>query len=178
MTRILKLDPVVAQIILPSDFDNFTTNDVRSSYVTLKVDLDKNPAQIRRKIYAELLKLVNKGWLTKVVSKTKKMTRFNKTNLFNVNVIKSKFMSTAISTTSTDDKQAVLSSKLNHYRTDLLLNIGEAEAYKELYSEHPELIDELQPQYNTARDNNTKILGKIRAIEGLINKHEITKMAE
>jgi len=170
----LKLDPVVAQIILPSDFDNFTTNDVRSSYVTLKADLDKNPAQIRRKIYAELLKLVNKGWLTKVVSKTKQMTRFNKTNLFNVNVIKSKFMSTAIpSSVAEDDKQAVLYSKLNHYRTDLLLNIGEAEAYKELYSEHPELVDELQPQYNTARDNNTKILGKIRAIEGLINKHKL-----
>lgn len=170
----MKLDPVVAQIISADDFDNFTTNDVRTSYVALKGDSDRDLAQIRRKIYAELLKLVNKGWLSKVISKTKKMTRFTKTKMFDANTIETTFANTAVSTTSSKhDKQAVLLSKLNHYRTDLLLNIGEAEAYKELYSEHPELVDELQPQYNTARDNNTKILGKIKAIEGLINKHNV-----
>jgi hypothetical protein len=52
----------------------------------------------------------------------------------------------------------------------LLLNMGESEAYKELYSEFPELIDEIQPKYNKARDNNTRILGKIRAIEGLMDQ--------
>lgn len=170
----MKLDPVVAQIISAADFDNFTTNDVRTSYVALKGDSDKDLAQIRRKIYAELLKLVNKGWLTKVMSKTKKMTRFNKTKMFGANFIETIFTDKSASKTSNQvHKQAVLFSKLNHYRTDLLLNMGEAEAYKELYSEHPELVDELQPQYNTARDNNTKILGKIRAIEGLINKHNV-----
>jgi hypothetical protein len=50
------------------------------------------------------------------------------------------------------------------------LNIGESEAYKELYSEFPELVDEIQPQFNIARDNNTRILGKIRAIEGLLEQ--------
>ena len=62
--------------------------------------------------------------------------------------------------------------KLNSYKAELLLNIGESEAYKELYSEFPELIDELQPKYNKARDNNTRILGKIRAIEGLLRQNE------
>ena len=70
------------------------------------------------------------------------------------------------------DKQVKLLSKLNHYKAELLLNIGESEAYKELYSEFPELVDELQPQYNKARDNNTRILGKIRAIEGLLKQDE------
>ena len=70
------------------------------------------------------------------------------------------------------DKQALLFGKLNHYKAELLLNIGESEAYKELYSEFPQLVDELQPQYNKARDNNTRILGKIRAIEGLLKQDE------
>lgn len=70
------------------------------------------------------------------------------------------------------DKQKPLIDKLNHYKTELLLNLGESEAYKELYSEFPELVDELQPQYNKARDNNTRILGKIRAIEGLLKQDE------
>jgi hypothetical protein len=50
------------------------------------------------------------------------------------------------------------------------LSLGESEAYKDLYSELPELVDEIQPKYNKARDNNTKLLGKIRAIEGLLNQ--------
>ena len=69
-----------------------------------------------------------------------------------------------------DDKQEQLLSKLNHYKAELLLNIGESEAYKELYSEFPALVGDLQPQYNKARDNNTRILGKIRAIEGLLKR--------
>ena len=69
-----------------------------------------------------------------------------------------------------DNKQRQLLGKLNHYKAELLLNLGESEAYKELYSEFPELVDEIQPQYNKARDNNTRILGKIRAIEGLLKK--------
>ena len=52
------------------------------------------------------------------------------------------------------------------------MNIGESEAYKELYSEFAELVYEIQPIYNKARDNNTRILGKIRAIEGLMNQED------
>ena len=69
-----------------------------------------------------------------------------------------------------EEKQKNLIAKLNHYKAELLLNIGESEAYKELYSEFPELVEEIQPQFNKARDNNTRILGKIRAIEGLLEQ--------
>ena len=62
--------------------------------------------------------------------------------------------------------------------------MGESEAYKELYAEFPELINEIQLKYNKARDNNTRILGKIRAIEGLMNqnspkvRYEIKRVAK
>jgi hypothetical protein len=115
--------------------------------------------------------LVKKGWLKKTISKKKGLTRFSKTEFFDVEAItlRAKFESTN-SLKKHDDKQAQLLGKLNHYKADLLLNIGESEAYKELYSEFPELVDEIQPQYNKARDNNTRILGKIRAIEGLLKQ--------
>ena len=53
-----------------------------------------------------------------------------------------------------------------------MLNLGETEAYKELYDEFPELVTEIQYKYNEARDNNTKTLGKIKAIESLINQEK------
>lgn len=167
----MKLDPLVAQIIVAKRFDHFSTSDVRSAYLVLKNDPSLDPSNVRKSIYAELLKLVKKGWLTKLVSKQKGFTKFHKTELFDIDFLNSLTQNTAVnSKLHLDNTQEKLLSKLKHYKADLLLNIGESEAYKELYSEFPELVDELQTQYNNARDNNTKILGKIRAIEGLLKQ--------
>jgi hypothetical protein len=165
----LKLDPFVTQIIIATDFDHFTTNDVRSSYLTLKNDISLKPVDARKKIYAELLKLVKKGWLTKVKPSGKGFTRFIKTKEFNESALREK-CDQAISTTVLTDKKSPLVDKLNHYKTELLLNLGESEAYKELYTEFPELGNDIQPHYNKARDNNTRILGKIKAIECLLEQ--------
>lgn len=167
----MKLDPLVAQIIVATNFDHFTTSDVRSAYLVLKKDPSLDPVILRRRIYAELLKLVKKGWLKKLVSIKKGYTRFNKTEIFDYILI------TSLAQHNDDvllfpigEIKEKLLNKLNHYKADLLLNMGESEAYKELYSEFPELVDEIQPQFNKARDNNTRILGKIKAIEGLLEQ--------
>ena len=167
----MKLDPFIAQIIVATNFDHFTTSDVRSAYLALKNNPSLEPSSVRRMIYAELLKLEKKGWLKKMISKKKGLTSFSKTEFFDVKALTLKVKcDTNNSVNKFDDKQGLLLGKLNHYKADLLLNIGESEAYKELYSEFPELVDEIQPQYNKARDNNTRILGKIRAIEGLLKQ--------
>jgi hypothetical protein len=167
----MKLDPFVAQIIVAKNFNHFTTSDVRSAYLVLKSEPTLDLSTVRRKIYAELIKLVRKGWLKKVKSKNKGGTRFKKTELFDLDAMQL-FINRKSNNifAKKDEKIGQLQGKLNHYKADLLLNIGESEAYKELYSEFPELVDEIQPQYNTARDNNTRILGKIRAIEGLLKQ--------
>jgi hypothetical protein len=167
----------VAQIIVADNFDHFTTSDVRSAYLVLQNDSTLDPIIVRRRIYAELLKLVKKGWLKKLTLKKEGGTRFSKTDNFDVNEMTLKAESTSISSIvkRNDKKEPRLVSKLNHYKTELLLNIGESEAYKELYSEFPDLVDEIQPQYNKSRDNNTRILGKIRAIEGLLSARQISE---
>lgn len=163
----------MAKIIKAPNFDNFTTSDVRSSYITLKDDPSLDPVAIRKKLYSELLKLVKKGWLNKKTSTKKGLTRFSKTELFDNNALtENTKKDVTIKQFSNDTKHNTLAAKLNHYKAELLLNIGETEAYKEIYSEFPELVDDIQPQYNVARDNNTKILGKIRAIEGLMKHNE------
>jgi hypothetical protein len=168
----MKIDPLVAQIIVATNFDHFTTSDVRSAYLVLKSDSALDHSTVRRKIYAELLKLVKKGWLKKMISKKKGLTRFSKTDAFDVKTMALKAKCAVNSPVKHGDKQELLVRKLNLYKAEMLLNIGESEAYKELYSEFPELVDELQPQYNRARDNNTRILGKIRAIEGLLKQEK------
>lgn len=160
----------MAQIIKAPNFDNFTTSDVRSSYITLKNDSSLKPVDARRRIYAELIKLVKKGWLTKVKPSGKGFTRFIKTAKFDEGALRKIYEST-ISATVLTHKKSPLVDKLNHYKTELLLNLGESEAYKELYTEFPELGNDIQPHYNKARDNNTRILGKIKAIECLLEQN-------
>jgi hypothetical protein len=166
----LKIDLFVAQIIVADNFDHFTTSDVRSAFLALKNDSDLDPSTVRRKVYAELLKLTKRGWLKKLASKKNGLTRFNKTNLFDVKILLLK-IGNEKEDNVTSNKETHLLAKLNHYKAELLLNIGESEAYKELYSECPELVDEIQPQFNEAKDNNTRILGKIKAIEGLLKQN-------
>lgn len=167
----MKLDPLVTKIIIAEGFDNFTTADVRSPYLTLQKDPSLDHSAVRRKIYTELLKLVKKGWLNKVSAK-KGFTRFNKTDAFNIKELQLKH-SFLPAPYRDEDKKNHLLIKLNDYKSEFLLNLGESEAYKDLYSELPELVDEIQPKYNKARDNNTKLLGKIRAIEGLLNQNKL-----
>lgn len=167
----MKFDPFVAKVIAATNFDNFTTSDVRSAFFVLKNDSSLDPVAVRRRIYADLLKLVKSGWLKKKSSGRKNGTRFSKTTLFDVNQLaKIANEKMPVTTEDKDDKQGKLQTKLNHYKAELLLNIGESEAYKELYAEHPDLITEIQAQFNDARDNNTRILGKIKAIEGLLKQ--------
>lgn len=165
----MKLDPLVAQIIIAANFNNFTTSDVRSAYLALSSDPSLEPSNVRRKMYAELLKLVKKGWLKKLRPSKRGFTSFSKTKLFNAEKIKSNIApELTTSTRKMSDRDDQLLGRLNHYKNELLFNKGEFEAYKEMYSDFPELIDEIQPKYIKAKDDNTRILGKIRAVESLI----------
>ncbi|MDD8060375.1 MULTISPECIES: hypothetical protein [Shewanella] len=168
------LDPFVAQIIKAENFDKFTTSDVRSAYFALKKDPSLDSAEIRRMIYAELMKLVKKGWLERNIQKQKGQTRFKKTVHFDATNLPVKPMALLpISDIEGIDKHKKLSAKLNYYKSELLLSLGESEAYKEIYLELPDLAEELQPKYNLARENSTKLLGKIRAIEAIIEQRNI-----
>ena len=46
----MKIDDFVAKIIKAPNFDNFTTSDVRSSYIALKNDPSLDPIVVRRKL--------------------------------------------------------------------------------------------------------------------------------
>ena len=169
----MKLDSLLTLIISAPNFDHFTTSDLCSAYIFLKKDPNLDPVTIHRKLDADLLKLVKKGFLKKLITNKKGLTRFNKTELFTTKALSLEVINKQSMPKSVDEKkQKYLIKKLRDYKAELLLNIGEIEAYKELSSELPKLVSEIQPQFTDARDNITKLLGKIRAIEGLLKQEE------
>lgn len=169
----MKIDVFVAQIIKAPNFNNFTTSDVRSSYITLKNDPSLDPIIVRRRLYAELQKLVTKGWLKKKSVNKKGATRFVKTAIFDATTLNESSNQNLITGSSDQVKLNNLTEKLTHYKKELLLNSGESDAYKEIYTDFPDLADKIEYQYNKAKENNTRILGKIRAIESLITQENL-----
>jgi len=61
-------------------------------------------------------------------------------------------------------------NRLNQYKLELLTFMGETEEYELLCSQFPQLTEDLRERYSYARDNRSKILGRIKALESLINQ--------
>jgi len=169
----MKLNRLLAKIISAPNFDHFSALELRASYITLHYDKNLIPSDARRFVYAEIVKLVNNGWLRKTVSKKKEITTFIKTNLFDVTKI------TFAGTEADNDDSKInpsgntiqdsLLERLNKYKNELLMNYGESGEYKKLCNEFPDLYELLQPQYNNVREQNSRLLGQIKAVENLIN---------
>ena len=169
----MKLNSLVAQIIVAPNFDHFSTVEVRSAYLALNEDKSIDPNDARRFVYTELLKLVNKGWLKKSVSKKKEITSFIKTEIFDpdaIDVNPEKYVdkNKVADLMETPPLGETLTERLNHYKNELLTGFGEAEEYKRLCELFPKLKSKLQPRYNEVREHNSKLLGSIKAVENLI----------
>lgn len=168
----MKLNWIVAKVISAPNFDHFSALEVRAAYLTLNEDKSIGPNEARRFVYSELLKLVKKGWLRKSTSKKKMSTTFVKTNQFDSQLIEDNAGQPDNEKSNTTVKSvecinSKLIEKLHAYKSELLLGLGEADEYKQLCKQFPDMQEILQPQYNQVRERNSKLLGSIKAIETL-----------
>jgi hypothetical protein len=169
----MKLNNLVAQIVVAPNFDHFSAVEVRAAYLALNKDKSVDPNYARRFVYTELLKLVNRGWLKKSVSKKKVITSFIKTEMFDpaaidVNSKLDMANNEKSHIESAKDISETLVNRLNNYKNELLTGLGEADEYKRICDQFPNLKPKLQPKYNEVREHNSKLLGSIKAVENLI----------
>jgi len=166
---LMKVDPLVCQVICMTNIDHFMAVEIRTAYITLANDETLSRAVTRKYVYGELTKLVKRGWLTKLTSEIKDITRFKKTELFDSNVLKAQI---SHSTPSVDFKNSQgveqLYVDLNTFKAQLLKGLGEMMFYDEARKKHPELTDKIKTEYMEVNENNHILKGKIRAIEKLI----------
>ena len=170
----MKLDETFKYIVSNPKLDHFSALELRTAYLIVDKECKLSASEARRFVYAELVKLVKVGWLKKVTSKKKGITNYVKTKHFNLNVVSpiQPLNSIVPIEASTVGNMQELSYRLQDYKNDLLEGLGEAEEYRALRNEFPHMHDELQPKYNNIRESNSRLLGKIKAIETLINNRE------
>jgi|GEM_PF-519931 len=173
----MKVNRTIAQIISMPNVHRFSIGEIRTAYLMLMNDTSLNPNDVRHLIYRELMKLVKIDWVRKTVSKKKGLISFVKTDLFDIHSII--FIDNDFGNEQKNNdhffkiKEKGLEEKLRRYKHELLIGLGEVDEYKQLVSEFPELQTKLQPQYNNTSENNSRLLGKIKAIETLIRENNL-----
>jgi hypothetical protein len=65
-----------------------------------------------------------------------------------------------------------LQERLRHYQEEMLTALGEAEEYSTISAELPDIRDEAQRRCNKVRDECSRLLGKVKAIESLLAQHQ------
>ena len=168
----VKLDENLLSILTRKDFDNFTVLQLRDAYLTVH-ELKLEPKKTRTFVYGQILRLVNLGLLVKEEKENSRKTIYKKSSEFYTAKIQSKTSSTIakplISTESTEFSSEPLENQLNQYKVDLLACIGESEEYMRLYESNPYLKEILESNYLAAREQSSKLLGQIKAIETVLS---------
>ena len=178
MTRKISLEKDLLTILLTDSFDSFTILELRGAYLAKVGDPGLDKIEARRYVYRHILRLEKKGLLMRKRSAKSGRTYYSKTSDFSAKRFKTHITSRPRETRSKpanlNGVKQQLREKLNRYRSELLISIGETEEYKSLHEDFPDLINELQEQYNSARDKCSKIHGRIKAIETLIKNSVLT----
>jgi hypothetical protein len=144
----------------------------------IKRDQTLDPSQVRRLVYTELLKLENRGWLKKRISKIKGISRYSKTDKFDYADIlplcsNELFNKPIVNASPVNNTQ--LLKRLNNYNTKLLEGIGSTQEFESLITEFPELRQPVQATYNQVREQNAQLMGKIKSLETIINLQSVKK---
>lgn len=67
---------------------------------------------------------------------------------------------------------AKLKEKIQRYKTEMLTNLGETEAYSEWVQEMPEFAEYVKPYYQDTKEQTKLMLGKVKGFERLLADYE------
>ncbi len=171
----IKLDAGLNSVLSRSDFDNFTVLEFRDAYLKIVDGKTMNKLEARLFVYRNVLRLLKKGFLKRIDAEDKRKIKYLKTVKFHeaslVNDEEPSSVNEYGEQTSGDRGLLnKLTEKLQRYKLEMLSHVGESEEYKSLYSEFPQMKEVLQERYNNARDESSKLLGRVKALEMLIEQ--------
>ena len=157
-----------------TSFNNtpFTISDLLDAYLALPDCQHDNPKASRQYLYRNLRKYENEGLVMSHASKETKALLYSLSNKpVTVAKIENKSGS-QLPEYSCQDMSDRIHVKLKIHKLSLLKSIGETEALKEWAEEMPSERHKIQAQYNSARDESSKLLGKVNAYESLLAMYQ------
>lgn len=158
----MSVDKKILQIISAPSFDRFTTFELKKAYEEKVGEDFLALPDMFKLIFAQVKVLTKRGMIERSPSDPVFSGIYIKTDKFHTNQsIKNDFLPIGVK------------EKHRSYKQQLLIGIGEAQEYEQLCIEYPELKKELQDKYNKIRDQNSRLLGRIKVIESILNNTDL-----
>ncbi|MDN3485297.1 hypothetical protein QL989_08075 [Pseudoalteromonas sp. APC 3224] len=140
MTKVIKLNENIYHLLVEKNFNHFTITTLRNTLQAIN-DTYKDPDEVRRFVYRQVMRLVNKGLLIRDSNPSPKKAQYSKTSLFKASlftkVVKSSSLEFTKSKEDTECFQSELEQKKTLYEEESLMIASEIEEYIWLNDKYP-----------------------------------------
>lgn len=167
-------DRILLTLLNQSQSTRIRVIDIRDQFIEQCREKSLDPAAVRRWINGKFTTLVNRGVLIRKSTPGSKKHYFEKSPYFDKYYAEQSMPQqesadpTPKTTTSASADNTVLHNELESYRQTMLSQLGEIEEYRRIRDQYPELEVVATTQFKQVVDENYRMLGRIRAIEKLI----------
>lgn len=178
------LDKRLYELLQEEGLDRFTTQDLRDAFASRLEEGSFQLKDVRRYVYEQIRRMLRVGWLVPDDERKSRGQVYHRlpmpeklqlsliSNGFEVSLTPSKTKKrTPTSAPSRPGSEVYqrLEATLKEVRLDLLASMGEAERYKQLLSDMPYLRAHVESEYQEAKDQSSRLLGHLRAVEKTIS---------
>ena len=180
------LDRRLYELLQQSGYTQFTTRDLRDAYAERLEEGTYKLSDVRLFVYEQIRRMIRVGWLVPDEQQRKRGQiyhlqpfpkrlklelvdrAFERSGRDSTKTEQAPLKSeaaTASTSTSLQGTEQHVRTLLKEVRLDFLAAMGEAERYKQLLDEMPQLRINVEADYLEARDRGSRLLGHLRAVE-------------
>ncbi len=167
-------DRILLTVLHQSQSARIRVTEIRDQFIEQCTDGKLDAAAVRRWINGKFTTLVNRGVLIRKSVPGSKKHYFEKSPYFaeyyaQQSMPQQKMLDDTPKTpVAASAENSVLHEELKSYRQTMLSQLGEIEEYRRIRDQYPELEVVATTQFKQVVDENYRMLGRIRAIEKLI----------
>lgn len=190
------LDRRLYELLIEERLTQFTTHELRDAYAQRLAGKDFRLGDLRRYVYEQIRRLLRTGWLLPDAERRVRGQVYHLQPVpehLQLELVDEGFEESpvaqragAVSVTAvalpdaepraiTSNTQQRLEILLKEIRLDFLTSMGEAERYKQLLEEMPQLRETVESGYVAARDRSSRLLGHLRAVESTLDTLPATR---
>jgi hypothetical protein len=188
------LDRRLYELLKEGGYTQLTTHDVRDAYAKHLEEGTYKLSDVRLFVYEQMRRMIRVGWLVPDEQQRKRGQIYHVQPCpkhLELELVDRVFERSEKASTKTEpahlDSEAIAGVKslqgaeqhvralLKEVRLDFLAAMGEAERYKQLLDEMPQLRGSVEEDYLEARDRGSRLLGHLRAVEKTLKALEASQ---
>ncbi len=182
------LDRRLYDLLQEEGHTQFTTRELRDAYAKHLEGTEFRLGDVRRYVYEQIRRLLRAGWLVPDDERRKRGQVYHLQPIpthLQLELIDNGFENSlkpagkeeltasnpkqaAMPPPSSSDAQTYLEGLLKEIKLDFLASMGETERYKQLLNEMPHLKEQVDSEYQGAKDRSSRLLGHLRAVENTL----------